>query len=190
MFWLVRCSRHSIPPLEKNENAVVFFLKVQAYLRIKKPTAHNLFKQHIRKQAPLQSWHCGGLVCVFMFAFYTSHNYKEWNIPIAQSITDCSLNKTLCFFCLTTHTGLGKTRWFVQLKHSVAYTLEGREAISKGSARYVFTARVDETRKIRRWIAYPLKVSVLVCCSVFCLILLCLIVDKINDSQKMANFFL
>ena len=156
----------------------------------KKPTSHDLFNQRICKQTPLPSWHCGGLVCVFMFAFFTSHSYKKWNFPIARSVTDYSLNKTLCFFCLTTHTGLGKTRWFIQLKHSVAYTLEGREALSKRSARYVFTAWADKTRKIRRWIAYPLKVSVLVCCSVFCLILLCLIVDEINDSQKMPNFFL
>ena len=119
-----------------------------------------MFNQRVCKQKPLQIWHYGGLVCVFMFAtLYKSYLHKKWNSPIAQLIMDYSLHKTLCYFCLTTHEGLGKTRWFIQLKHSVAYTLKGREASSKGSVRYVFTARIEKTGKICGWIAYPVKVS-------------------------------
>ena len=201
-FWLVdrfffktrcfdwSCSRHLIPLLEKKGKCcnILFKCRLSLVLRSQLLTTCLISAfAHQNTITKLALWWFS--LCIYVCIFYKSQ-LQKWNIPIAQSIMDYSLNRTLCFFCLTTHTGLGKTRWFVQLKHSVAYTLEGREAISKGSARHVFTAWADKTRKIRRWIAYPLKVSVLVCCCMFCLILLCLFVDKINDSQKMPNFLL
>lgn len=48
----------------------------------------------------------------------------------------------------TVNVGLGKARRPFQPKHSVAHTIRGGEAFSKGTVGYIFTTRADEAGKI------------------------------------------
>ena len=67
---------------------------------------------------------------------------------------ECSMLNTYFCYCsmidiyFTVNVGLGKARRPFQPKHSVAHTVRGGEAFSKGTVGYIFTTRADEAGKI------------------------------------------
>ena len=103
--------------------------------------------------------------CSIKSIFRSFCNYGESHAKTETMPREYGMLNTYSLYCskiniyFTANVGLGKARRPFQPKHSMAHTVRGGEAFSKGTVGYIFTARADEAGKIPGWILDTLKVN-------------------------------
>ena len=92
--------------------------------------------------------------CSIKSIFRSFCNYGESHAKTETMPREYGMLNTYSLYCskiniyFTVNVGLGKARRPFQPKHSMAHTVRGGEAFSKGTVGYIFTARADEAGKI------------------------------------------